>query len=51
MSHDNRELIDTQWDVNKYGNFLIFEAYCELIDTWWDVNKDDSEIVIPLTKN
>ena len=45
------ELIDTQWDVNTKEYLDKVQEDLELIDTQWDVNKDDSEIVLPLTKN
>ena len=47
----DNELIDTQWDVNVFTYNYGFLVGDELIDTQWDVNKDDSEIVIPLTRN
>ena len=33
-----RELIDTQWDVNKKASQDTSTAESELIDTQWDVN-------------
>ena len=33
-----RELIDTQWDVNKESSLSAGLSLQELIDTQWDVN-------------
>ena len=33
------ELIDTLWNVNKYGYLMFDKATGELIDTLWNVNR------------
>ena len=34
----DRELIDTQWDVNNKEFMAVLGDQSELIDTQWDVN-------------
>ena len=39
FSFSHLELIDTLWNVNKYGYLMFDKATGELIDTLWNVNR------------
>ena len=40
------ELIDTLWNVNKFGTFYFFMLTGELIDTLWNVNNISEETLV-----